>query len=71
MDGVVFGPDQVKALSQYPTRSEAQAQALQLLLSPAQNLVGSVLGPGRKVASLLKAIEEKLEKGEPIARKAG
>ncbi len=71
MDGIVFGPDQIKELSQYPTKEEAQAQVVQLLLSPAQKLVGSVLGPGRKVASLVKAIEEKLEKGETIARKAG
>lgn len=70
MDGMTFGPDEIKKLSDFPTREEAQAQVIQIILSPAQNLVGSVLGPGRKVASLVKAVEEKLEKGEEI-RKAG
>jgi len=70
MDGLVFAPDQVKALSKYPTREEAQAKVVQIFLSPAQNLVGSILGPGRKIASLVKAVEEKLESGEEI-KKAG
>ena len=68
MDGQVFGPDQMEALSKYPTREEAQAQAIQIILSPGQNLIGAVLGPGRKIASLVKAIEEKLEKGEAIKK---
>lgn len=68
MDGQVFGPDEIEALSKYPTREEAQAQVVQLFLSPGSRLVGSVLGPGRKIASLIKAIEEKLEKGETIAK---
>ncbi|MEX0746063.1 MAG: 50S ribosomal protein L10 [Phycisphaeraceae bacterium] len=66
MEGMLFGPDEIEALSKYPTREEAQSQVVQILLSPAQNLVGAVLGPGRKVASLVKAIEEKLEKGEAV-----
>ena len=70
MEGIVFGPDQIEELSKYPTREEAQAQVVQLLLSPAQNLVGAVLGPGRQVASIVKAIQEKLEDGEEI-KKAG
>ena len=70
MEGQVFGPNQVEQLSKYPTREEAHAQAVQLILSPAQNLVGAVLGPGRSIASLVKAIEEKLEEGEEI-KKAG
>jgi large subunit ribosomal protein L10 len=68
MDGQVFGPDEIEALSKYPTRAEAQAQVVQIFLTPGQKLVGSILGPGRKIASLIKAIEEKLEKGETIAK---
>jgi len=68
MDGQVFGPDEVEALSKYPTREEAQAQVVQIFLSPGQKLVGSILGPGRNIASLIKTIEEKLEKGETIAQ---
>jgi len=70
MEGIVFGPEDLDALSKYPTREEAQAKAVQLLLSPGQNLVGAILGPGRKVASLVKAIEEKLEQGETITKAA-
>ena len=70
MEGQLFGPDQVEALSKYPTREEAQAKAVQIILSPAQNLAGAVVGPGRRVASLIKAIEEKLEEGQEI-KKAG
>ncbi len=70
MDGQLFGADEIDALSKYPTKSEAQGQVIQIILTPAQKLVGAVLGPGRKVASLVKAIEEKLEKGETIAKVA-
>ena len=66
MEGTVFGPDEIDALSKYPTRDEAISQILQIVLTPAQKLVGSVLGPGRKIASLVNAIEEKLEAGEEI-----
>ncbi len=66
MEGQVFGPNEITALSKYPTREEAQAQAVQLILSPGKNLAGQIVGPGRKIASLVKAIEEKLEKGETI-----
>lgn len=69
LDGELFvGSDGVERLSKFPTREEAIAQTVQLILSPAQKLVASVLGPGRKVASCVKAIEEKLEKGEEIAK---
>lgn len=69
LDGELFeGSDGVERLSKFPTREEAIAQTVQLILSPAQKLVASILGPGRKVASCVKSIEEKLEKGESIAK---
>jgi len=67
MEGQAFGPDQITELSKYPTLEEAQAQAVQIFLSPGMNLAGQIVAPGRKIASLVKAIEEKLEKGETIA----
>lgn len=70
MEGIRFGADEIEALSKYPTKDEAQAQVVQLLLSPAQNLVGQIVGPGRNVASLVDAIRDKLENGEEI-KKAG
>lgn len=70
MEGIVFGPDEIDALSKYPTREEAQAQVVQLVLAPAQKLVGSILGPGQQLAGLVDGIRQKLEDGEQI-KKAG
>ncbi len=69
LDGHLFeGEEGVKALSKMPTREEAIAQTVTLFLSPARNLVGAAKGPGSKVASIIKALEEKLEKGEAITK---
>lgn len=70
MEGQLFGADEVEKLSKFPTREEAQAEAVQLVLSPGQNLLAAAMGPGRQVASLVKSIEEKLEKGEAIEKAA-
>jgi len=70
MDGITFGPDEIKKLSEYPTKEEAQAKIVQIVLTPGQKLAGSILGPGRNVASLVKAIQEKLENGEDITKVA-
>jgi len=69
LDGTLFeGAAGVLALSKFPTRDEAIAQNVGLILSPGRNLVGSVMGPGAAIASILKTIEEKLENGEAIAK---
>jgi large subunit ribosomal protein L10 len=69
LDGVLFeGKDGVTRLSKYPTREEAQAKVVTLVLSPAQKLVGAALSPAKNIAGILKTIEEKLEKGETIAK---
>jgi large subunit ribosomal protein L10 len=68
MEGMVFGPGEIDALSKYPTKDEAKAQVVQILLSPAQNLVGAATSPGKKIASILKTIQEKLESGEEIKK---
>ena len=70
MDGIVFKGDAVKELSKYPTRPEAQAQVIQIFLGPASSVIGAVTSAGNQIASLIKAIEEKLEKGEAIAKSA-
>ncbi len=69
MDGQIFSADQIEELSKYPTKAEAQGQTVTLILSPAKKLAGQIVGPGRKIASLIKAIEEK-KKGEPAAAAA-
>ncbi len=69
LDGEVFtGKAGVEALSKFPTRAEALGQAVQLVLSPGASLVGAITGPGGAIMSILKTIEEKLEKGETIAK---
>lgn len=68
MDGIVFGPDEIKKLSEYPTKEEAQATVVQIILTPGQKLVGSVLAPGRNLAGIIKTIQDKLEAGETIAK---
>ena len=68
MDGISFGPDEIKKLSEYPTKEEAQAKVVQILLTPAQNLVSAITAPGKNLAGILKTIQEKLEAGETIAK---
>ena len=68
MDGMAFGPKEIKKLSEFPTKEEAQAKLVQIVLTPAQNLVGAVVSPGRNLAGIVKTIQEKLEAGEAIAK---
>lgn len=69
LDGTVYkGKNGVKELSEFPTKDEAIGQVVTLVLSPAKKAMGQILGPGRTVAGLVKAIEAKLEKGEAIAK---
>jgi len=69
LDGQLFeGESGVTALSKYPTRNEAIANVVTLVLSPARNLVGQLSGPGGRIAGIIKSIEEKLESGESIAK---
>jgi large subunit ribosomal protein L10 len=69
LDGQLFeGDDGVKALSKFPTRDEAIAQDVTLILGPGRKLLASVKGPGNRLAGIVKAIEDRLEKGEAIAK---
>lgn len=58
----------VEALSRLPTREEALANNVTLILSPGRKLLGQITGPGGSLMGVVKAIEEKLEKGETISR---
>lgn len=58
LEGEIFGEDQIEALSKYPNRDEAISQALGSVLSGGGNLVGALIGPGGKLASILKTIED-------------
>lgn len=69
LDGELFeGEAGVQRLSKFPTRDEAIAQDVTLILSPGRNLMGQVKGPGGKLLGIIKSIEEKLEAGETIAK---
>lgn len=67
LDGEYFdGNAGVKRLSAFPTRDEAQAKAVLLVLTPGGNLVKAATSPGSNIMGIVKEIEERLEKGEPI-----
>lgn len=69
LDGMLFeGKAGVEELSKFPTRDEAIAQSVTLILSPARKLAAQIKGPGSQVVGLIKAIETKLEKGEALAK---
>ncbi len=64
-DGEVYVGDQgVEQVSKLPTREEAIGQVVALVLAPGGNLAGAFKGQAGKIASLVKAIEEKAEKAE-------
>ena len=63
-DGEVYADKAgVEQVSKLPTREEAIGQLVALILSPGRNLAAALLGPGGKLASILKTIEEKAPKG--------
>jgi large subunit ribosomal protein L10 len=64
MEGTAFGQDQIERLSKFPTRDEAIALIVSAVLSPGGKLVGCLIGPSGKLASILKTIEEKALGGE-------
>jgi len=66
--GVVDGESDVLTVEQVSTRrskAELQGEVVMLFLSPARRIAGC-LNVGGKIAGCLKAIVEKLEKGEEI-----
>ncbi|MDP7069762.1 MAG: 50S ribosomal protein L10 [Phycisphaerales bacterium] len=69
LDGEFFdGHDGVKRLSAFPTRDESQAKVVQLMLSPAGNVLGAAMRGGSDLMGIVKEIQERLEKGEEIAK---
>ncbi len=63
LDGELFeGEAGVKRLSGFPTRAEAQARVVQLVLSPAAAVLGATLAPGASILGIVKEIQDRLEK---------
>jgi large subunit ribosomal protein L10 len=71
LDGQYFeGKEGIKRLSEFPTKEEAQARVIQLVLSPAGNVVGAAKSPGAKLLGIVKEIQDRLEKGQTISKVA-
>jgi len=67
MDGELFGPKQIEALSKYPTKLEAQGQVIQIILGAAGQVISAITGVGGQIASIIEQLEKKLEKSTPAA----
>jgi|TARA_B100000315_G_C14449529_1_gene528459 large subunit ribosomal protein L10 len=69
LDGELFeGANGVKRLSEFPTKEEAQATVVQLVLSPADNLVKATTSPGSNLLGIIKEIRTRLEEGNTIEK---
>lgn len=67
-DGELYTGDKgIEQVSKLPTREEAIGQVVALILSPGKNLAGVFKGQAGKVASLIKAVEEKAKEKEGAA----
>ncbi len=68
LDGEFFeGNKGVKRLSDFPTKEEAQAKVVALMLAPHKKVLGVVNAPGGQILGIVKQIQEKLENGETIS----
>jgi large subunit ribosomal protein L10 len=64
-DGEVFEGDKgIERASKMPTRQEAIANVLGLILGPGRKLAGAIKGPGGTLGAMLKTIEEKAKTKE-------
>lgn len=65
-DGDIYtGEKGVEKVSKFPTREEAIANVVGAILGPGRKLGGALKGPGGKLGGILKAIEDKAkDKGE-------
>ncbi len=64
MEGEVLGPEQLKAISELPSREQLIGQILGLMLAPHRQLLGVMNAPGRQVATVIDAWKRKQEEGE-------
>jgi len=68
LEGEFIGPERVEQLSKMPTKHDLQCQVAGAIRSPGAKLAAAVLAGGGNIAGCLKAMVEKLEKGETIER---
>jgi large subunit ribosomal protein L10 len=58
----------VRRLSEFPTKDEAQGRVIQLVLAPAGRVLGAAKAPGARILGIVKEIQDRLEKGQAIAK---
>lgn len=58
MDGESLTPDQVKAISKWPSRGEQISLLVGQILGPARQLAGQIKGPAGKLASQIEKIAD-------------
>ena len=62
-DGLIVTPSARKA-----AEDEARAKVVQLVLSPAGNVLAAAKSGGSNLMGIVKEIQERLERGEEIAK---
>ena len=70
LEGEFVGENQIGQLSKMPTKRDLQARVAACVKAPGGKLAAAMLSGGSNIAGCLKAMVEKLEKGEAIAAKA-
>jgi len=67
-DGEIYlGDKGVEKASKLPTREEAIANLVGMILGPGRKLAGALKGPGGKLGAVLKTIEDKAKEKESAA----
>ena len=69
LEGELLDEQRAQRLAQMPSKRDLQARLVSILLSPGRNVVAAAQAPGRNVLGCVKALIEKLEKGEEITKK--
>jgi large subunit ribosomal protein L10 len=64
MDGEALTPDQVVAISKWPSRTEQISMLVGQILGPGSKLVGQILSGGSNLAGQVKTLIENIEKKE-------
>lgn len=70
LEGEYLDESRVDGLAKMPSKADLQAKIAGMALSPGANLSAALLGGGKRIASCLKTITEKLEDGEEIKKSA-
>jgi large subunit ribosomal protein L10 len=71
IDGQAYGGEQLASLAKMPGKREMQAQVVSIALGAGANLLALFKGPGIKIAGQIKALVEKLEKGDALSPSKG